>query len=39
VDKSMLKELQSLVKSRRRYLADFAKIKSEKVYVDSADFL
>ena len=39
VDKSMLKELQSLVESRRRYVADFAKIKAEKVYVDSADFL
>jgi (p)ppGpp synthase/HD superfamily hydrolase len=39
VDKSMLKELQSLVESRRKYLADFAKIKSEEVYTDSSDFL
>jgi len=39
VDKIMLKELQSLVESRRRYLADFAKIKSEEVYADSSDFL
>jgi len=29
VDKSMLKELQSLVESRRRYVTDFSKIKSE----------
>ena len=39
VDKTMLRELQSLVESRRRYFADFAKIKVEKVYADSADFL
>jgi len=39
VDKSMLKELQSLVESRRRYFADFAKIKADKVYTDSTDFL
>jgi len=39
VDKIMLKELQSLVESRRRHLADFAKIKSEEVYTDSSDFL
>jgi (p)ppGpp synthase/HD superfamily hydrolase len=29
VDKSMLKELQSLVESRRRYVTDFSKINSE----------
>ena len=39
VDKDMLKELQGLVESRRRYFVDFERIKSEKVYVDSTDFL
>ena len=39
VDKTMLKELQTLVESRRRYLADFKKLKSEELYTDSADFL
>ena len=35
----MLKELQSLVESRRRYVADFAKVKSEEMYVDSTNFI
>ncbi|MCL2601002.1 MAG: hypothetical protein FWD88_07460 [Treponema sp.] len=39
VDKAMLEELKSLVASRRIYFADFSKIKAEKVYTDSADFL
>jgi (p)ppGpp synthase/HD superfamily hydrolase len=39
VDKSMLKELKSLVESRRRYLADFGKIKTAGDYTDSTDFL
>jgi len=38
VDKSMLNELQSLVESRRKYLTDFSKIKSESP-IDAADFL
>jgi (p)ppGpp synthase/HD superfamily hydrolase len=39
VDLSMLKELHSLVESRRKYLADFAKIKSKEIYNDSTNFL
>jgi len=39
VDKSMLSELQSLVESRRRYITDFSKINSEKLPIDSTDFL
>jgi len=39
VNKSMLEELQGLVKSRRRYFTDFSKIKSEDMYTDSTDFL
>ena len=39
VDRSMLKELQSLVESRRKYLTDFAKIKSEKQYIDPIYFV
>jgi len=38
VDKSMLSELHSLVKSRRKYVIDFSKIKSE-LPIDSTDFL
>jgi (p)ppGpp synthase/HD superfamily hydrolase len=38
VDKSMLRELNSLVESRRKYFSDFAKISSE-LYTDSTDFL
>jgi (p)ppGpp synthase/HD superfamily hydrolase len=38
VDKSMLKELQSLVESRRRYVTDYSKIKAE-LPVNSSDFL
>ena len=39
VDGSMLHELQSLVESRRKYAADFEKIKSEELYIDSTDFI
>ncbi|MDR2718945.1 MAG: hypothetical protein LBB89_12900 [Treponema sp.] len=39
VDKSMLKELQSLVESRRKHVTDFSKIKSEEIHTDSTDFL
>ena len=38
-DKSMLKELQSLVKSRRMHVEDAAKIRSEKIYIDSTNFI
>jgi len=38
VNKSMLKELQHLVETRRRYFADFAKMAME-TYIDSTDFL
>ena len=34
----MLQELQHLVESRRRYVEDFAKIKSIEMYVDSTNF-
>jgi len=39
VDKSMLKELKSLVESRRKYFFEFAKTKHEELYTDSTDFL
>ena len=39
VDKSMLKELQSLTESRRKYVEEFAKIKRQEMYVDSTAFL
>ena len=35
----MLQELQTLVESRRRFIADFAKIKSEELYIDSTNFI
>ena len=35
----MLRELQDLVASRRKYLADFARLKSEERIIDSTDFL
>ena len=35
----MLTELQTLVESRRRYLEDFSKIKSEETYTDSMHFM
>ena len=35
----MLIELRHLVESRRRYLADFARIKLEEAFVDSTNFL
>jgi len=38
VEKYMLKELQSLVESRRKYVTDYSKIKSE-LPADAADFL
>ena len=39
VDKSMLKELQSLVESRRKYAHDFARSKSEELYIDTSNFI
>ena len=39
VDASMLKELQSLVESRRKYFMEFTRIKLRELYVDSIDFL
>ena len=39
VDKSMLRELNSLVQSRRKYFADFAKYSAETLYTNSTDFL
>jgi len=39
VDKSMLKELQSLVESRRRYVTDLSKNNSEESSADATDFL
>ena len=39
VNKSMLAELQKLVKTRRKYVMDFSKIQAEENYVDSSDFL
>jgi (p)ppGpp synthase/HD superfamily hydrolase len=38
VDKSMLKELKSLVESRRKYFLEFAQYKPEELYTDSTDF-
>jgi (p)ppGpp synthase/HD superfamily hydrolase len=39
VNEFMLIELQSLVESRRKYIADFAKIKSEEIYIDTSHFI
>ena len=39
VDTSMLKELVSLVKSRRKYAEDFNKIKAQEVYIDTSNFI
>jgi (p)ppGpp synthase/HD superfamily hydrolase len=39
VDKSMLKELRLLVESRRKFFVEFAKFKSEEIYIDSVDFI
>ena len=39
VDKSMLKELKSLVESRRKHLEDIIKLRSSTDYSDSTDFL
>jgi (p)ppGpp synthase/HD superfamily hydrolase len=39
VNEAMLKELQSLVESRRKYAADFRKIKAEKLYLDTSHFV
>jgi len=39
VNKSMLEELQSLVKSRRKYFADFEKIRVDAMPTDSTQFL
>ncbi|MDR1859036.1 MAG: hypothetical protein LBQ69_06155 [Treponema sp.] len=38
VNMYMVQELGTLVESRRKFVADFAKLKSEKQHVDSADF-
>ena len=35
----MLKELKSLVESRRKYFAEFARLKRDELYIDSTDFL
>ena len=34
----MLTELQSLVESRRKFIADYTKIQIEEKYVDSTNF-
>jgi len=39
VNKYMLMELEYLVKSRRKYADDFAKIKSEELYIDTSNFI
>ena len=39
VDKSMLKELKSLVESRRKYFSEFARLKQDEFYTDSTAFL
>jgi (p)ppGpp synthase/HD superfamily hydrolase len=39
VNELMLKELGTLVESRRRFLADFQKIESSEKTVDSTDFI
>jgi (p)ppGpp synthase/HD superfamily hydrolase len=39
VDKSMLKELKSLVESRRKYFLEFAQYKPEELYTDSTAFI
>ncbi|MDR2478430.1 MAG: hypothetical protein LBD48_03850 [Treponema sp.] len=39
VDESMLKELKSLVESRRNNLADYTNFKTSADYTDSTDFL
>ena len=39
VDESMLKELHSLVESRRMHIEDYSKIRSEKLYIDSTNFI
>jgi (p)ppGpp synthase/HD superfamily hydrolase len=39
VDKSMLKELQSLVDSRRKYFMTFARNKPDELYTDSTDYM
>jgi (p)ppGpp synthase/HD superfamily hydrolase len=40
VDKSMLKELQSLVESQRKHFMEYSRIKlEEELYTDSTDYL
>jgi (p)ppGpp synthase/HD superfamily hydrolase len=39
VNEYMLMELQSLVESRRKYVHDFARIKSEELYIDTSHFI
>ena len=38
-NKYMLMELQYLVESRRKYFAEFSKIRSQEAYVDTTNFL
>ena len=35
----MLMELQSLVASRRRYAENYAKFKTEELYIDTSNFM
>jgi (p)ppGpp synthase/HD superfamily hydrolase len=39
VDRNMLKELQSLVESRRRYFLEAVRNRSEEQYIDSTQFI
>ena len=39
VNPFMVIELESLTKSRRKYIAEFAKIQQQKMYTDSSGFL
>jgi (p)ppGpp synthase/HD superfamily hydrolase len=39
VNRYMLMELKSLVESRRKYLMEFAKIRTQELYASSADFI
>jgi (p)ppGpp synthase/HD superfamily hydrolase len=39
VNKYMLIELQNLVESRRKYVTDLGKLKSEELYADSTHFI
>ena len=39
VDMNMVRELTDLVESRRKYVAEFARIKQQETYIDSTAFL